>query len=493
MIDLRSAHVFQELAATTVGLTTSYPIRDPGPAIEVIPAHLLPDGFDARATQLPLTYLDSTASAKMIGPVYETLLRILEHYANSHSVTHGAARISTHYLEEAHHIVGRFVNAPSTHVPVFVGNGATGGTNRVARTLFANGTRSKRDTVVFTAMEHHANILPWLKHAPRTVPVPIDPDLGTLSLDRLEDTLKKNRNRTRLVAVTGISNVTGIKNDIAAIARMAHEIGAEILVDAAQMAAHHRIDMLAWAIDYLVFSGHKIYAPLSPGVLVMPAEASPAIPDEVGGGIVLSVDLDRFLVTSQLPAREEAGTPNIVGAILLAKALQTLMGIGMDRVWEHELQLVAQLMGGLAAMDGVKVYGDNDLTRTPRAGVVSFSVEGLHHAIVAQALADYFNIAVRNECFCAHPYVKALKKMGPAALAQFEADALAGDRRNSPGMARPSQGAYTLPEDIQRLHPAVRWIFENRERLGREYEVTRDGTAIRNDGWAVRPEDFKIL
>jgi len=493
MIHLQSGGVFEEIAASTIGLRTSYPIQDAAVVLDALPEHLIPPQFDGESTTLPLTYLDSAASTKMIGPVADTQRRILEHYANSHSVTHGPARIATHYYDESHEVVRRFVNAPETHTAVFVGSGATGAVNRLARTLFSSGSRDSRDTVIFSGMEHHANQLPWQKHARRTVGIPVDPDTGTLPLDRFAETLKKNRNRTRLVAVTGVSNVTGIINDIREIARMAHEIGAQILVDAAQTAAHRKIDMQADGVDYLVLSGHKVYAPSSPGVLVMPKSASPHVPDEVGGGIVLSVDLDRYLLSDRLPAREEAGTPNIVGSILLASAIKTLEGIGMDRVWEHERRLTAQLVEGLSVFEEIKIYGDTDLSRTPRAGVVSFSVADLHHAVVAQALSDYFSIAVRNECFCAHPYVKALTKMTPNQIEDFELSLQMGDRRDMPGMVRASLGVYTLPEDVERLHAAIDWVTQNLDRLRGEYEVDYEGVAVRRDGWRIDPRGFGIF
>lgn len=478
--------MFETLAATTLGLRTAYPIVDAGVVLSAFPSELLPEGFGPSSTSLPMTFLDSTASTKMIGPAHEALQTALIHYANSHSTTYGAARFSTHAFEKAHDTVMRFTGAdPATHTAVFVGSGATGAINRVARTLFWKGSEDSRDTVVFSGMEHHANQLPWNKYAPRYVPVPVDPILGTLNLDHFESVLKKNAGRTRLVAVTGVSNVTGIVNDVAELTRMAHEAGAEILIDGAQMAAHKRISLKDWGADYLVFSGHKVYAPGSPGVLVMPKEISSGDPDEMGGGIVLSVNFEYYLLSNDLPAREEAGTPNIPGAAALARALSILEDIGMDRVWEHELSLTSQLLGGLGVFDEITIYGDTNLSRTPRAGVVSFSVDGLPHPVVAQALADYFNIAVRNECFCAHPYVKTLRGLSREHVEAFERDILGGDRRSSPGMVRASLGVYTGEADIRRFHAAIDWIVANRERLAAEYEVQRDGSAVRRDKWKI--------
>jgi cysteine desulfurase / selenocysteine lyase len=466
---------FQALSLSTVGLRTAYPLVDIGPVVSSFPEHLLPDGLDRFSTApvFPLTYLDSTASTMMIGPVRKALDFALEHYANTHSRAYPSARISTRAYEKAHETVLRFVGAdPTTHTAVFVGHGATGAVNRLARSLFAQLSEPK-SLVVVSEMEHHANFLPWVKHAPKTAVFRVDPERGTLCLDALESVLAKNSGYVRLVAVTGVSNVTGIVNDVAAISELAHKYGADLLVDAAQMAPHRAIHMTATGIDYLVFSGHKIYAPGSPGILVMPKESVPAVPDEMGGGIVRAVNREGYVLTTKLPDREEAGTPDILGAAQLSAALETLSGIGMEAVWEHERKLAELLVSGLAVFSEIRIYGDADLKRTPRAGVVSFNIEGLHRTIVSKALADYFSIAVRGGRFCAYPYVTTL----------LAADSRKGHPQD--GMVRASVGIYTTEEDIQRFHHAIDWIIENQDRLRAEYEITADGSAVRRDGWGV--------
>ncbi len=508
---LRSEHIWEDLRATTVGLETRYPIIDPGVVSAAFgeQTRLLAGDWEGTSV-LPLTYLDSTASTKMIGPVRATLDRVLKHYANSHSRTHVPAAISTQWYHEAHETVLDFVRADrDTHTAVFVGHGATGGINRVARSLFWEGRTStimqaywrlwgrifkpgdKRDTVVYTGMEHHANQLPWNKYAPRSIGIPVDPRSGKLPIDHLADVLWQNKGRVRLVAAAGVSNVTGITNEIASLADLAHAVGAEILIDGAQMLAHMPVDMQQWGIDYFVASGHKVYAPGAPGILVMPKKASPENPDEMGGGIILSVSLDHYLLSAKFPDREEAGTPNIVGAHLLASALKTLQWIDMNWVWAHEKALTEELLDGLNRLDGVTVYGDALFSRTPRAGVVSFNIEGIPHPIVSQALSDYFNIATRNECFCAQPYIKSLLGLTEEELARLDEAVTRGDHSESPGMVRASLGLYTTDADVQRLIKAVRWIVANRERLLEEYKVDRDGNARRHDGWRVDPDNYR--
>lgn len=493
---------FALVARGTIGLRMPYPVRDPAVIREAIPPGRQPWNFRFVPRLLdrylgprtvPLTYLDSTASTKMIGPVAETEARMLDHYSNSHSVSHNGARISTYFLRTAHETILRFVHAnPETHTAIFVGSGATAAVNRVARNLFLHSPASRRDTVVFSGMEHHANQLPWMKYAGKTIGVPVDSEWGVMPLRSLETVLRLHPGEVRLVAMTGVSNVTGIVQDIGEIARLAHRAGAELLVDAAQMMAHLPIDMEGIGIDYLVASGHKVYAPGSPGVLVMPKQGSPRDPDEMGGGIVESVAMDRYLLTDRLPDREEAGTPDLIGAVMLASALMVLEAIGIDRVRDHELCLTAKMLEGLKISE-VAVYGDTNLQRTPRVGVVSFNIRGLHHAIVAQVLSDYFNIAVRNECFCAHPYVKALLEMTPAEIEEFERRVASGDHSNIPGMVRASLGIYNDLGDVERLLAAIRWIVANRRRLLEEYEVDREGVARRKDGWRVDPKAFNPL
>lgn len=362
-----------------------------------------------------------------------------------------------------------------------------------------------KDTVIFSGLGHHANILPWQVHAPHSVAVPLkNAETGALSLEQIKQALKDNRGRVRLVAISGTSNVTGLISDIKEVVRLAHEANAMVLVDGAHLFSHAmgadipgigKIDPGALGVDFLVGSGHKVYAPGAPGFVIMPKELSPEIPVRLGGGIVEDVYYDKAHFTLQLPDREEAGTPPITGAIMLASAFSTLKEIGMQRVWDHESRLTTQAIKGLEAINKVMVYGDTNLERTPRAGVISFSVNGLHHSIVSAALSDYFNIATRSGCFCAQPYVKDL--MG---IKEDEAEALArdiqkGDRRNMPGLVRASLGVYTSALDIERLIKAVQYIADHTDDLLSQYNITPDGVAHHTGAgeWMVDPSREPVM
>jgi selenocysteine lyase/cysteine desulfurase len=233
-------------------------------------------------------------------------------------------------------------------------------------------------------------------------------------------------------------------------------------VDGAQMVAHMPTRMSghddpARDIDVLVFSGHKIYAPGSPGVVVARKSLFDKIePVEVGGGMVDEVWVDRYTPTARLPDREEAGTPNIPGAIGLAAALSALDRIGMDLIFREECELIHYALDKLRAISGVEIYGETDINRCQRAGAISFNIHGVHHALTAAVLNDYFGIAVRNECFCAHPYVR---EMITEALAKQddnisieELERLAELQR---GMVRASFGIYNTRADVDGLAAAV--------------------------------------
>lgn len=487
-VNPNSPDIFEQLRSQTIGLHTRYPVRDARIVQEVLGDNVLSDGT------LPQTYLDSGASALLLQPIADVRDRALDHYANAHSHHYPSAQIIGDAFARAHRDVLRFVGAdPKTHTAVFVGDGATGGVNRAALNLFGEprSLRESRFMVLYGETEHHANQLPWKRYAEMAEHFSVD-DFGAVDLrtddeytHTLPNKLKDNAGSVRVVAFSGASNVTGILPDVETIAALSRQAGAESLMDAAQRAAHMPIDMRAMGVDALVLSGHKMYAPGSPGVLVMPRVWSPEIPVYQGGGIVASVGLDHVHYSQKLPDREEAGTPHLVGAIMEAAALNLLREIGMARVRTHEFELTKVMVDGLKTIPEATLYGDTDLRRTPRTGVVVFNIGDLPHTIVSKALADYFAIATRNGCFCAHPYVKRLMNVDDETFRLYEERLLGGDRRVTPGMVRASLGIYSSGRDIERLLKAVRWIAENRERILKEYFVDEHGDAHRHDGWSV--------
>jgi selenocysteine lyase/cysteine desulfurase len=256
--------------------------------------------------------------------------------------------------------------------------------------------------------------------------------------------------RPSVLTLTGASNVTGWMPPVDHICELAHERGIPVVLDAAQLAPHRP---LPTGPDFVAFSGHKLYAPFGSGALIGPrASFATGDPFLAGGGAVDLVDLDEVLWTAP-PDREEAGSPNVVGAIAMAAALRELEGIGWPRIEEHEHSLARHLRSGLAAIPGVRLLGPSLDVDT--LAVASFTVEGAHHSLVAARLSAEWGIGVRHGCFCAHPYLLRLLGVGPDDVAVARAQVIAHDRRNIPGAVRASCGLGTSAADVEALLEAV--------------------------------------
>jgi selenocysteine lyase/cysteine desulfurase len=301
--------------------------------------------------------------------------------------------------------------------------------------------------VATTVIEHHANLLPWARLCERRfVECGVD---GTFALDDIVAALDLHP-APRLLAITGASNVTGWLPPLDAIIDAAHGRGVPVLVDAAQLAPHAPLPVAA---DFVAWSGHKMYAPFGAGVLVGPratfAEGDPFL---AGGGAVDLVDLDEVIWTEP-PDREEAGSPNVIGAVALDAAMRELTRFGWKAVREHDDQLAVALRRGLAEVPGVRLLGPDLATRT--LPLATFTVDGTPHALVAARLSAEFGIGVRHGCFCAHPYLLRLLGLSPAQVSAYRAAVIAGDRREIPGAVRASAGLSTSLADVDRLIQAV--------------------------------------
>ena len=477
-------------------------------------------GLDGQLGERRRVYLDSAATTLMSRWVYDRITRYLEtSCANSHTHAHRAGRATTAAIESARHAVGRLVGfAPLSDLVLFTGNGATGALNYLARALFppelrrclktpdprktaaeaapligrASAARltelARRPLVVTTVMEHHSNLLPWIeavgRHHCRFVETRPD---GMLDLGDLRRILEREGADVRIVAVAGISNVTGVHNPIHEIAALAHSVGAEIVVDAAQMAAHAPISMHAadeaQSLDYVALSGHKMYAPGSRGALVgrLAHAVGAACVGDVGGGMVDSVSLDDYVPKDDLTAREEAGTPNIPGTIAMGLCAELLLRTGFDAIVAHEAELTPYALERLAAIPGVHLYGPT-WAQHRRAGVVTFNVEGVPHGLTAAFLNDAHAVALRNECFCAHPYVKRLLAISSDEEHRYLAEMQHGERRRIPGMVRASFGLYSTREDVDALVAGVSELAREKDRIAAAYEGHPSGEYVRVAG-----------
>ncbi len=416
----------------------------------------------------PRIYLDSAASTLMMTPAFSVGHEFLTHYASTHSDLHYAARGASDAFKWAHERVLNFVDAnPEQYCTFFAGSGATAGFNRMAASL--SRARPERSVVLVSEMEHHSNDLPHRHHNPHVLHVPCTGEFeryGGLDMDKLREIFAEHNEKINYIAVTGASNVTGAITPLAEIASLAHAVGAYLLVDASQMIAHAPVSMNDADIDVLVFSGHKIYAPGSPGAVIAKKNLLNVIqPAELGGGMVDDVYINEFMPTTTLPDREEAGTPNVVGAIMLGAVLELLTRVGMEAVREKEIDLIDYTWKALSDIEAVTLYGP-DPTNIPRTGTLAFNIKGFDHGLTAAAINDYHNIQVRNGCFCAHPYVRELLKRE---LWEMDIDPDApnaeGDIERKRGMARASLGLYTTRTDLETLVAAVRDLAGRREEI----------------------------
>ena len=261
-------------------------------------------------------------------------------------------------------------------------------------------------------------------------------------------------------------------NPVHRIAAMAHAVGAQILVDGAQWVPHARVEMHGAepgdSLDYLVLSGHKLYAPGSRGALIGSLEtlSGRRCVTDVGGGMVEYVSTEDFQVKDEITAREEAGTPNIPGTLSLGMVACLLEQVGMDAVASAEEALTAYAMDRLRSVPGLHLFGPED--PAARVGVFSFALAGVPYGLVAAYLDDYHNIAVRDGCFCAHPYVKELLKVGPGEERDYLTSLAAGDRRTVPGMVRASLGIYSTRDDMDALTAALTELARDRDRAGQQ-------------------------
>jgi cysteine desulfurase/selenocysteine lyase len=349
--------------------------------------------LDQRIHGRPLVYLDNAATTQKPRAVLDASRRYYEETnANIHRGTHHLARAATAAHEAARETVARHLNAADPAEVIFTA-GTTDSINLVAAIL----PLAPGDEIVISTLEHHSNIVPWQMLCQRSGAVlrviPCHED-GTLDQNAFLALLSE---RTRLLAVTWVSNAFGTVNPVREMAAAAKAAGARVLVDAAQAVPHRAIDVQALGADFLAFSGHKVYAPTGIGVLWGRREVLDALPPWRGGGEMIKEVSFAGTTYNDLPFKYEAGTPNIEGAIALAAALDFVRGADLAAVAAHETELIRAAADGLGSLPGVKLYGPPD-----RIGALSFAVEGVHHYDLG-TLMDQMGVAVRTGHHCCQP------------------------------------------------------------------------------------------
>jgi selenocysteine lyase/cysteine desulfurase len=399
--------------------------------------------------------LDNAASTPAFLAVKDSVDGFLAYYSSVHRGTGFKSQVSTHAYEDARAVVMEFVGAdPGLDTCIF-GKNTTEAINILAHRF---PWRSERDVVLVSLMEHHSNDLPWRACA-NVVHIGLTPD-GALDETDFDRLLTLYSGRVALVAVTGGSNVTGWINPVYRMAEKAHAAGAQILVDCAQLAPHRSLDMGAHDnprhLDYVTLSAHKLYAPFGAGALVgLRTTFDQGAPAYRGGGQVEIVTLDS-VVWSGAPERDEAGSPNVVGAVAMAAALRQLQMVGMDEVAAHEAHLTAYALRRLRGVRGLRLLGSSDPEQAAeRLGVLPMLMEGVPHFLLAAILSYEFGIGVRNGCFCAHPYLLHLLGVSPEESQRVRGQILAGDRRGVPGLVRVSFGLYNQEADVDCLIDAL--------------------------------------
>ena len=381
----------------------------------------------------PLVYLDNASTTQKPQAVIDSLVQYYTtENSNVHRGVHTLSQLATDCYEDARSKVKRFLNASSDGEIIFV-RGTTEGINLVAQS-FGRQRVEAGDEIIITAMEHHSNIVPWQilcqERGAHLRVVPIN-DRGELLLDEYEKLLGP---RTKLVSIVHQSNALGTVNPAEEIVAMAHSRGVPVLLDGAQSAPHMPIDVRKLDCDFYLFSGHKLYGPTGIGILYGKAELLEAMPPYQGGGeMIKSVTFERTLY-NDLPHKFEAGTPHIAGAIGLGAAIDYICGVGLDRIYAYEHDLLEYATQCLSSIGGLRIIG----TAAQKAGVLSFVMDGAHPHDIGTIL-DSEGVAIRTGHHCAQPLM---------------------DRFGIPATARASLAFYNTKDEIDVLVAGIDRVIE---------------------------------
>jgi cysteine desulfurase/selenocysteine lyase len=381
----------------------------------------------------PLVYLDSAASAQKPQVVIDAISGFYETgYANIHRGVYKLSQDATEAYEHARNSVRDFIGAAEAREIIFT-RGTTEAINLVAQT-YGRSALGPGDEILITEMEHHSNIVPWQILCEQTgakLVVGLMDDTGALLLENFAELINA---RTKLVAVSHVSNALGTINPVREIIELAHAQNIPVLLDGAQAAPHMPIDVQALDVDFYTFSGHKVYGPTGIGVLYGKAALLEAMPPYQGGGdMILSVTFEKTEY-NEIPHKFEAGTPNIAGVIGLGVALEYLQGIGMDRIAAHEAALLSYATEKLEGIPQVTIIG----TAKEKAGVISFAVEGIHPHDLG-TIFDMDGVAIRAGHHCAQPVM---------------------EHFGVPATARASFGLYNNFEDVDMLVKTIQHAME---------------------------------
>jgi cysteine desulfurase/selenocysteine lyase len=376
----------------------------------------------------PLIYLDNAATTQKPKSVIDAISDAYCNVnANVHRGVHFLSQQATEMLESARETVRSFISAESTEEIIFT-RGTTESLNLLASS-FSERFLQKDDEIIISAAEHHSNIVPWQMQAEKrgfTIKVAPVKDNGELDLEALKELVSE---RTRLISITHVSNVLGSVMPVKQIAEFAHKNGAYIAVDGAQSAPHIKVDVKELDVDFFAFSGHKVYGPTGIGVLYGKRELLEQLPPYQGGGEMIKKVTFERTTYNELPYKFEAGTPDYVGSIALAKAIDYVQNLGMENIAAYEDELCTYAVEKLRAIDGIRFIGEPQ----QRSGVVSFLVGNTHPSDIG-TLLDKLGVAVRTGHHCAEPLM---------------------DRFEIPGTVRASFALYNTKAEIDAFISAL--------------------------------------
>ncbi|HTQ10729.1 MAG TPA: aminotransferase class V-fold PLP-dependent enzyme [Fimbriimonadaceae bacterium] len=429
---------------------------------------------------------DNAASTPALKQVLRKVDEFMPWYSSVHRGTGYKSRLATRWYDDAHRKAGEFVGYdPDSHV-VVLGKNATEAINKLSYRLAIPDDA----VIIVSAMEHHSNDLPW-RDKGHLLFAPAKVSDGSLDLDVLRKMIEETKGRLFLVSIAGASNVTGNVNRLPEIAEMVHAAGAHFMVDGAQLVPHRPVRMgkpgEPDSIDFVAFSAHKMYAPFGTGVLVARRDLlrQATGPEYRGGGTVKIVTQDQVFWADD-PDVDEAGSPNVVGAIALAEAVSFFQEHGFEEIERIENGLACKLLRELNRMSAIEVYGRSDPDNfVDRLAVLPFNVRGLPHALVAAILGYEHGIGVRSGCFCAHPYIKFLLHVAGNDETALIQSVLHDDRSHIPGAVRISFGLYNEGEEVDRLVEALHRIIAGDYR--KDYVVDSHSGEYAPAGWV---DDF---
>ena len=393
--------------------------------------------------------LDNAATTPPFKRVMKKILETSEYYG---SIERGDGQKSLYcsdLYEESRNYLLKYFNAPEDiYTAIFVAN-TTDGLNMLSNILI----NSKDDIVITTRMEHHSNDLPWRgKCNLKYVEVRED---GRININDIEELVDKYRERIKYITITGASNVTGYINDIKRIAKLIHKYGGKIIVDGAQLVPHKKVSMCqedsSENIDFLVFSGHKIYAPFGSGAIIGLKESFNMNPPDSKGGGTVDLVLDDREIWLNTPEKNEAGTPNLFGAVAIMEAMKEVERIGFDTIEKNEKELLKYIIDGLKDLSRVRLYADNE-NINDRLGILVFTIDGMSYEEVGEKLSEVRGIGVRQGGFCSHPYTRRVLGIADNELQNYIS------KNGVPGLVRVSLGIYNTKKEANIFLETIEYL-----------------------------------